>query len=221
MTEQPPPSSPSFYWQPKESRLSSGDKILIVTDIYTFREALYPCSAKQAWFRVGAINLKDNSVGFWRFSLDDARALLKCGIAPPPWTEPQNIGLRIKRERHVKGSRGRFKVTVTPVSVDPAILAKATALRKHFQRKGHDPNVLPGIWDDLLPRVAAEISIQEAALAMVGIFKAADVRRVVGDHINVSPVLRRLVREGRLTPVGKKKYIVSAPAIIDRSDWTG
>lgn len=220
------PPSPSFFWQPKEMRLSSGDRILIVTDIYTYRESLYPCSARQAWFRVGAVNLKDNRVGYWRFSIDDARALLKSGLPLPSWDSPQSVGVEIKRLCHATGNKmGRFHVTASLVSVPAEVLAKTHALRNHFERKrGHVPNFVPGSWDGLAKVVAREIAIEAAALVMVGIFKAGAIQKLAGKAVKsdqITRVLRRLVEEGRLTPVSPKRYEVATPKIIPRLDWTG
>ena len=74
------PSKPSFYWSPDERRLSSGDRILILTDIHCDSSRWHHSSALQEWFRVGGIDLKTNRVGFFRFSIDDARALLQAGM---------------------------------------------------------------------------------------------------------------------------------------------
>jgi hypothetical protein len=53
------------------------------------------------------------------------------------------------------------------------------------------------------------------------VFKAAQVKNVVGAAINVTPVLSRLVEEeGHLTRVHKKRYGVPPPKIVDRADWT-
>jgi hypothetical protein len=225
MTEQPPPSL-SFYWHPRERRLSSGDQILVVTDIYTYSEGLYPSSSEQTWFRVGALDLRDNSLGFWRFTLDDAKGLLKVGFQPPPWGAPQPFGVRIKRDCHVSGNRmGRFRVSVTPVFVDAAILAKVPAMRKEFQRRGHRPNIAFGAWRELAARVAVEIRIEQAALGMVGSFAARDVRKATGaSAADVTSALKRLVQEGKLAPSGKKRgtrYEIPPAPIATRLDWVG
>jgi hypothetical protein len=46
-------------------------------------------------------------------------------------------------------------------------------------------------------------------------------RNKVGNDKRISRVLRGLVRDGRLTPVSAKKYIVTPPKLIERADWTG
>ena len=60
-------------------------------------------------------------------------------------------------------------------------------------------------------------------LGMIGVFKAEDIRAIVGDDKRISRVLQRLVREKRLErerPTSKT-YRVAPPKIIPRLDWTG
>ncbi len=52
---------------------------------------------------------------------------------------------------------------------------------------------------------------------MPGVFKVSDVRAIVGDDERISRVLRDLVREGRLTTVTAKKYMVAPPKILQRA----
>jgi hypothetical protein len=211
---------PAFRWYPEERRLSSGDQILIVTDIYCYRSRMVRSARDQQWFRVGAVNLKDLTVGYWRFSIDDAKAILKAGIAPP-WTQPLGEGIQIKRDLHVTGSRmGRYKVTITTVSVPPEIAVEAADLRKLFERKGHQSNLVPGSWSRQQQSANRKLAVERAALSQAGVFKAAQVKEIVGAGINVTPDLSRLVEEGRLTRVGKKRYVVTPPKIVERADWT-
>ncbi len=209
----------SYKWTSNEHRLSSGDSILILTDTFGYWEKMYPCSVEQEWFRVGAVNLTNNEVGFWRFSIDDAAAMLKAGRSSPPWTDA--FGILVKRDIHLSGkSTGRYAVTVTNVDVSDTLLAEVGHLREMFRRKGHEPNSSLGMWSELERKANTAIAIEKVALRMTGVFKAVDVRKAVGDDVNVGPTLHRLVRNKRLTLNGKK-YQVAPPIIIERVDWTG
>ncbi|MEI9941980.1 MAG: hypothetical protein WDO69_32605 [Pseudomonadota bacterium] len=219
MTDSKPP--PALRWYPEERRLSSGDQIFIVTDIHCYSSRMVRSARDQQWFRVGAVNLKNLTVGYWRFSIDDAQAILRARIVAPPWTHPLSEGIQIERARHVTGKRmGRYKVTVTTVSVPPEVIAKASELRAHFTRKGHQPNFVVGAWAGRQQSASRALAVENAAMRRVGIFKANRIKVIVGAGINVTPVLARLVEEGRLTKVGAKKYVVTPPKIIDRADWT-
>ena len=45
-------------------------------------------------------------------------------------------------------------------------------------------------------------------------------RRIVGENVNVCPVLKNLVEEGRLGRVGANKYAVAAPMSAS-TEWIG
>jgi hypothetical protein len=219
MTDSKPP--PALRWCPEERRLSSGDRIFIVTDIHCYSSSMVQSAREQQWFRVGAVNLSDMTVGYWRFSIDDAKAILRAGIGAPPWTQALGEGIQIKRDLHVTGSRmGRYRVTITTLSVPPEIAAMAAELRKVFERRGHQPNFVPGSWKSPQQNANQALAVERAALSRVGVFKAAGVKAIVGAGIKVTPVLSRLVEEGRLTRVGKKRYIVTPSRIVERADWT-
>jgi len=219
MNDSKPP--PALRWYPEERRLSSGDRIFIVTDIHCYSSRMVRSARDQQWFRVGAVDLRDLTVGYWRFSIDDAKAILKLGIAPP-WTQPLAEGIQMKRHLHVTGSRmGRYRITITTVSVPPETVAKAAELGKLFERKGHQPNFAPGSWSSQQQRANRKLAVERAALSQEGVFKAARVKKIVGAGINVTPDLSRLVEEGRLTRIGKKRYVVTPPKVVGRTDWTG
>jgi hypothetical protein len=222
MTDSKSPPPPALRWYPEERRFSSGDQIFIVTDIHCYSSRMVKSARDQQWFRVGAVNLKDLTVGYWRFSIDDAQAILRAQIVAPPWTQPLSEGIQVERARHLTGKRmGRYKVTVTTVSVPPEVIAKASELRAHFTRKGHQPNFVVGAWAGRQQSANLKLAVEKAAMSRVGTFKAARVKAIVGGGVTVTPVLSRLVKEGRLTRVGKKRYVVTPPMIVDRADWVG
>lgn len=197
----------TFTWMPQERRLSSGDSILILTDVQIYTSSMYHWASEQLWFRVGAIDLKTNEVGYFRFSTDDARAMLAAGVPPPPWVSPQTVGLTVKRLSHSTGKvMGRYKVSIVSQPIPVNILADVPAIAKAFQRLGHKPNAVPGSWSKLVAAQAQEEAIENAALSIDGVFKAGDVKAMVGETVNVTPVLRRLIQEGRLLPVTRRTY---------------
>ena len=91
--------------------------------------------------------------------------------------------------------------------------------KKKFAFAGHSLNATPGICDELVWRAARENAIEAAALAIVGPLAAGDVRAAIGDPTaDVTPVLQRLVEEGKLLPpTGKKRwtrYAVAPPRVV-------
>lgn len=198
----PPPACPS--WQ-ETKRLSCGDKILILTDVETSTSSFYPCSAEQRWFTVGAYDFRTECIGFFRFSLDDAKGLLRAGLAPPPWNAPQACGVEVSRLAHRGGEeKGRFVVTAKLVSIDPSLLGIIPAAKKAFWHAGFVPNATPDMWKDLVDAVAKEKQIENVILGMNGMFTANDVALLVSGD-NYSPILRRLVKEGRVERFGRTR----------------
>jgi hypothetical protein len=196
-------------WNPTERRLRSQDKILIVTDVYTYRESKYDSATEQQWFQVGAIDLDSNEVGMFKFSVDDARAMVKIGVAPPPWAAAHTFGLHIVRQAHVTGhSTGRFAETIQRVNVAPAILALVPKARSFLKSLMPTPNAQPGIWSKLVAAADLESKTIAAIMTIKDVFKASDVTDLVPDAGNVSPLLKRLVGERRILRVTKKTYRV-------------
>jgi hypothetical protein len=129
------------------------------------------------------------------------------------------LGIALHRESHGGNREGRYRTRATLLDLDPEIIALAPMARKKFASEGHYPNSTLGMWRDLELRARLENAIERAALGMSGIFKASDVRAIVGSGINPSSVLKRLVLEGRLILVSAKKYMVAPPQIVERADW--
>lgn len=190
----PPPCPP---WQ-AEKRMSSTDKIWILTDIETYTSSMYGCSTEQRWFKVGAYDMRTSHIGFVRFSTDDAKAMLRAGLPAPLWHAPQSHGIEVKRLAHGDGQeKGRFRVRMALVDLDPSLRLIVPAAVKAFQDAVHRPNATAGMWKDLVAFVAREKQIENAALGMTGLFIASDVQAVVGVGVNVLPVLKRMVEEER------------------------
>lgn len=207
MTTKPaPPPPPCPPWQ-EERRLSSGDRIWIFTDIETFTSALYHWSAEQRFFKVGAYDLRTRCIGFFKFTRDDAKGLLRAGLLPPPWSAPQSHGFEVTRLAHDGGqAKGRFVVTVKLLDIDPALHAIIPAAKRAFWHAAHHPNAKPDMWKDLVDAVAHEKRIETAALGMTGLFSASDVQAIVGVGVNVLPVLKRMVEpERRLERFGRTR----------------
>lgn len=214
---------PSLQFQP-EKRLQSGDRVLVLTDVYVEWRSYRSDSTPQRWHKVGCYDLKTQKVGYFLFSLDDARGLLFAGFTPPPWPAGLSHGFEVKRLAHSGVREGRFKVSINLVEIPTDVASLAPIARRMFARDGHWPNGTLGMWKELAARVAQEQSIERAALAQVGWFKAGDIKKIVG-QVNVSPVLGRLVEEEHLVMEGKKKgtrYMVAPPTPLpNRADWVG
>ena len=218
------PSIP-FPWQ-GEKRLRSGDRVWILTDTHHFTSALYGCSTPQRWYRVGGLDLASQRLGYFTFSTDDARALLRAGIDAPPWKIFQACGIELTRRYHGATREGRFRERVARIDLDPALAAQGPALRGYFERSlSFGGNAVPGMWRQIVARAQSEKAIEKAALSMVGWFAAGDIKKVVREGVNVTRVLARLVLEQRLVPNGKTKraarYMVASPIMTERVDWTG
>jgi hypothetical protein len=217
------PTVPSLQFQP-EKRLQSGDRILILTDVYTEWRSYRSDSTPQKWHRVGCYDLKTQKIGYFLFSVDDARGLLFAGFTPPPWPSGLSRAFEVKRRAHTGVREGRFKLAITTLDIPNEVASLIPQARRMFARDGHWPNSTLGMWGKLAGRVAQEQAIERAALAQVGWFKAGDIKKVVG-NVNVSPVLTRLVEEERLVSEGKKRgarYMVAPPTPLpNRADWVG
>ncbi len=217
------PTIPSLQFQP-EKRLQSGDRVLVLTDVYTEWRSYYSNSTPQKWHRVGCYDLKTQQIGYFLFSVDDARGLLFAGFSPPPWPSGLSHAFEVKRLAHAGVREGRFKVSITALDIPSEVASLIPHGRRMFARDGHWPNSTLGMWGKLAARVAQEQAVERAALAQVGWFKAGDIKKIVG-KVNVSPILARLVDEGRLVMDGKKKgarYIAAPPTPLpNRADWVG
>lgn len=211
-------------WQP-DKLLKAHDRVLILTGIEREHSAYLPWSEPQELFKVGIYDLATGKVGFARFGRDIAFALVKAGIAPPPWKAPQSFGVEIHRAGHPGENKGRQYTWATLIDLEPTIIAVAPIARRTLLSVGHYPNLPPGAWADLEERAKRELAIEAAALVMVGEFSAADVRAAIGDpNADLTGVLQRLVREGKLLPpTGKTRgtrYQVAPPSpLIERADW--
>lgn len=214
------------HWQ-AEKRLKSGDCVWILTDVETYDSRYMAHSEPQTLFKAGIYDLETEHVGWGIFGKDIAFAIVEAGFQPPPWGAPLPSAIKVVRPPHDSGEeRGRYLVKVELVAIDPGLLAIVPVAEKKFDSAGHHPNAKPGMWDALVTRAARENAIEVAALSMVGAFSAGDVRAAIGNpDADVTDVLQRLVREGKLLPpTGKKRgtrYQVAPPSpLIERADWT-
>lgn len=221
---QPSPKTPTLEWQP-EKRLQSQDRLWILTDTYTEWRSFREDATPQKFYRVGCYDLRTMKIGYVRFSVDDCTGLLKAQILPPPWPAGLAHGIEVKRMAHDGGEeKGRFKVDITLLDIDPAMAWIAPAARILFRRDGHWPNSTRDMWKKRVDRVALVKSIEAAALGMAGRFSAKDVHEKLGRKVPVSHVLRHLVNEKRLLPFGEKRgrtYEVAPPMVPERVDWAG
>lgn len=216
--------TPSLQWQ-DEKRLSSGDLLWFLTDVQSEWRQFYTNSTPQQWFRVGALDLKTLKLGFVRFSIDDARSIIRAALPPPPWGAPLPYGIEVKRFAHIGGEeKGRFKEEMTLIDIPQDIAWMGPVGREAFRRAGHSPNAVWGMWKKLVVRWDQAKAIEVAALGMEGRFSAGDVKDVVGKDVNVTPVLTRLVDEKRLLPFGQgrgRTYEVAPASLPERVDWVG
>lgn len=217
---QEPPSS-SVLWQP-ERHLRDDDRIVILTDVQIVWSRYYDYSPEQELFRVGAYDARTRKIGFFKFGRDLAFDSIMGGVPVAPWgAAVLPIGIEVHRRSHGNNAEGRFRGSVSVFDVEPEVLAIVPEARRRFRQEGHAANGAVGMWSKLEERAKSELAIEKAALGMVGVFKVEDIRAIVGDEKRISRVLRRLVEEGRLTPVSPKKYKVTPPKILPRLDWTG
>lgn len=214
------PSTP-LPWQP-EKMLHAGDRIVILTDVQILWSKYFDFSPEQELFRVGGFDARSGCIGFFKFGRDLAFDMIMGGVPVAPWgAGVLPIGIEIHRRSHGNNSQGRFRGKVSLLDVAPDVLAIVPEARRRLRQEGHAPNATVGMWSDLEERAKSELAIDAAVVAMVGEFKASDVRKIVGDDKRISRVLRDLVRDGRLTPVSAKKYVVTPPKLVTRLDWTG
>lgn len=217
------PSTPS--WQ-REKFLQSGDTFWILTDIQQYSSPYLSYADPQELFRVGIYDLRTRCVGYANFGRDIAFAILKAGIAAPPWTSgPLPVAVELHREPHEKDEKGRYRVSAKLLPLEPAVALVEPKARRLLA--GFTPNSEAGMWDDLAQRAAKENRIEAAVESMRahGEFSAGDIRKVVGKDAAVTPILKRLVADGiLLPPTGKKrgtKYMHAPLPIVERADWTG
>ena len=109
------------------------------------------------------------------------------------------------RLAHDGKCEGRYAVTVKLVEIDPALHAIVPVARKVFRDAYLSPNAMPGMWKKVVDAVAREKHIEAASLSMTGLFSTGDVQAIVGAGVNVSPVLKRMVKDGRLDRFGKTR----------------
>jgi hypothetical protein len=201
------PSISTPYWQ-AEKHLASEDRVWILTDVQTFHSSYYAFSDAQELFRVGIYDLKTKHVGLAHFGRDIARAFLRAGATPPPWIAPMPFGLALHRRYHDNNEeKGRYAVRVERIAIDPALLTILPQARAMLDGTEHRPDSTPGMWADLAARAAQENAIEKAALSKTVWFSAGDIRKAIGDpDADVTPMLKKLVREGKLLPpTGKKR----------------
>jgi hypothetical protein len=213
-----------FTWQ-DEKRLRSGDRVWIVTDTLSFWTAMYGRSTPQKFYKVGGLDLRSEKLGYFLFTTDDVRAILRAGLAAAPWESPPTHGIELTRFYHGGTEQGRFRERISLIDLEPELVAQGPALRAYFERHlSFTGNSTAGMWQKIEDRAAELRAIESAAMSMSGWFAAGDVKALVGEKVNVTPTLALLVDEGRLLPNGKKKrgalYMVSPPQIIERTDWT-
>lgn len=224
MTKTQEPPSTTILWQ-QEKMLHAGDRIVILTDVQVVRSRYLDFSREQELFRVGAYDARSGAIGFFKFGRDLAFDLIMGGVPVAPWgASALPIGIEVHRESHGNHAEGRFRGKVSRFDVEPEVLAIVPEASKRFRQAGHYPNATIGMWLKLETRAKHELAIEAAARAMLGVFKAGAIKKVVGKAVKsdqVTRVLRRLVKEGRLTPVSPKKYKVTPPKILSRLDWTG
>ena len=222
------PSKPSIvpFEYHGEKRLRSKDRIWIVTDVQSYTSALYPWSVPQWWYRVGALCLDTKHLALVEFSNDDVRAMMKAGLQSAPWKTPQTHGIELTRIYHGPKKEGRFRETVDLIDLDAELLKHGSLLRKHFQREmSLGGNATPGMWQEMVESAERENRIEAAALSLEGWFAAQDVKKIVGQDINVSPTLGHMVKDGLLVSNGKAKkgaqYMKAPPRLVERADWIG
>ena len=221
MTESTPAPSPT--WQPTV-HLESGARIWLITDVQWGQSSFHPWSPLQDIFTVGAYDLVTENLGFVTFGKDIAYAFLKAGLPPPPWKAPLAFGVALNRRPHDGEEKGRYKGSARLIHLEPHTLAMAAIAKKTFAQEGHTPNAFLGMWKEQETRARKENAIEAAVKATSGPFSAGDIQKIVGKDVDVTPILRRLVEEKRLTSSGKKRwtrYMAALPKVVERSDWTG
>jgi hypothetical protein len=202
-------------WQ-EEKRLSCGDQIWILTDVEV-RWSRYRYNAPdQEWFHVGAIDLNTGCIGTFRFSRDDAFAILKAGIAAAPWTTPQPHAIALHRRSHGSTSAGRFVGWVTLAPTDPALHAIVPHAKRMFANAGLSPNFVAATWKKLEERAERELKIERVVLGQTGSFSAGEIIAATGEKRSaVSGALKRLVMQHKLVPEGKgKRWTTTLPPPI-------
>jgi hypothetical protein len=214
-----------------EKRLSSKDRIWIVTDVHAYTSRIFDWATPQQWYRVGALCLETTHLAIVEFTTDDMRQIIKALMAggagsAPPWKMPQQCGLEMLRFSHGNQEGGRFRQKVNRIELEPDLLKHGPDLHEHFESKyGLHGNLATSALQDMAQWAQRENRIETAALSLEGWFSAGMVKEIVGHDSNVSPTLARLVEEGALIPNGKVKrgarYMKTPPVTVDRADWNG
>lgn len=235
MDHSPSPATTTPFTFQGKKRLKSRDRIWIVTDVQSYTQALYHWSSPQQWFRAGGIDLDATVDGMHHlviaeWTTDDMKAILKAGMAvgigAPSWRTPLSHGFELTRIYHGDQEKGRFRERVALIDLDPELLKQGAKLRKMFEQQyGLRGNLAPGACQEMVEWAQHENRIETAALSLEGWFAARDVKAVIGEDINVSPALARMVKDGLLIPNGKAKrgakYMRAVPCLVERADWTG
>jgi hypothetical protein len=195
-----------------------------LTDIQSFWSAMYRRSTPQQFFRVGGLDLETQRLGYFLFTIDDARAILRDGLPPPPWKEPLPVGIELTRFYHGNTEQGRVRESIGLIELEPDLLRQKSLLHAYFERQLHfHGNSSVGMWGQLQRRAAEQQAIQDATLSLTGWFSAGDVKYALGKDVNVTPVLQALVAEERLVSNGKKtrgaRYMVTDSAAVARLFW--
>ena len=95
-------------------------------------------------------------------------------------------------------------MTVKLFDIGPEVRAIESAAKNAFWHAAHAPNATRDMWKDLVDLVAKEKQIEAAILGTNGMFTANDIALLVpGD--NYSPILQRLVKEGRVERFGRTR----------------
>jgi hypothetical protein len=170
--------------------------------------------------------LDTNHLALVEFTKDDVRAMMKAGLQTAPWAAPRPYGIEVTRSYHGDQEKGRFREKVALIDLDPELKKHGAMLRKHFEREmGLRGNTTPGVWKEAVAWAARANAIETAALSLDGWFAARDVKQIVGNEVNVSPTLLRMVKDGLLIPNGKARrgarYTRAVPRLVDRADWNG
>lgn len=206
-----------------KKRLSSRDRVWLVTDVYCFTDSIFGWSRPQRWFRVGGVCLTSNELAMVEFSNDDVRAMLKAGVVAAPWNAARPFGFEVTRFTHGSQEKGRFREKVELIELPADLIVQGPELRRHFEIKlGLRGNGKAGMWKKMQDAANRENSIEAAAMSFTDWFSAGDVKAIVGD-INVTRTLARMVKDLLLVTNGKAKrgvkYMAAPPILVDRSDW--
>jgi DNA helicase TIP49 (TBP-interacting protein) len=107
---------------------------------------------------------------------------------------------------------------MTAIELPDDLVALGAYLRRQFRTHATKVNSTRGMWQDLVDAVAVVKRIEQVALSMTGVFSAKDVRKIVGDKVNVTPVLTNLCKRELLQRIGEKRGTRYAVA-PKKSEW--